>query len=394
MREETRSPEMVSKALASAAKLGFKAAPRGEKQGVAEALNKANRKAQRAPLDEPFLPRDRETAIIQAGMDMRLAHPDAATLGDDILFSKADLGWAVVVAALIQKLLTPDAPFIKHTALTDFNFTMRTKATMSLFSDWGTGRPAAEAVARQITNLQPEYMIHLGDIYYAGFESEVDDRFLNRLPTSANLKRRFALNANHEMYSGGHGYFEKVLPAFDQPASYFCISNDHWRIIGLDSAYKDGDLKDPQVKWLTAQLAEDGKKNILLTHHQGFSIFEDVKQGLPNKLAPLLDAGKIHAWFWGHEHNHIVYLKNRNTLARCIGHGAIPYPPPAKIFVHPEAKVQFVNRRIRADSLQAVNGFAHLEFDGPRLHVNYVDEDGKIQFAEDLDFEIRSQLGR
>src|SRR5262249_38184922 len=187
---------------------------------------------------------------------------------------------------------------------------------------------------------------------------------------------------------GGHGYFEHVLPAFGQEASYFCLQNANWRIIGLDSAYKDQQLKDPQLDWLKAQLVNDGKKNIVLTHHQLFSCFEDVSDKMLKQVGPLLDAGRIHAWFWGHEHLHIVYLKQRNVAARCIGHGAIPYLPPGKEFLHPENKVQFVNRRIREDSVQAVNGFALFELNGPRLHVRYIDEDGKEQFAEDLEFVI------
>lgn len=387
----SQTPELVNRALASATILAPQHAATTEQPMVAGALNKALRKARRASLDEPFLPRDRETAIVQAAMDMRMEMADAATLGDDILFSNLDPGWAIVVAALAQKLLTPDAKFIAHAALTDFQFTMPDKTSIALFSDWGTGRPAAEAVAQQIAGLDAEYQIHLGDVYYAGFEEEVEGRFLNRLPASSRLRQRFALNANHEMYSGGHGYFKKVLPAFGQPASYFCLSNSNWRIIGLDSAYKDHELKSPQLKWLKAQLTAGSRKNVLLTHHQPFSVFEDVKPKLLSQVGDLLDAGLIHAWFWGHEHKNIVYRKHRGMLGRCIGHGAIPYRPPATDFPTSPFKVQFVNRRLRPDSLQCVNGFAFLELDGARLHVKYVDEDGKIQFSEDLDFEIANQ---
>jgi hypothetical protein len=46
------------------------------------------------------------------------------------------------------------------------------------------------------------------------------------------------------MYARGFGYFDHILPALairggpgGQRASYFCLENDHWRIIGLDTAY-------------------------------------------------------------------------------------------------------------------------------------------------------------
>src|SRR5262249_11327203 len=154
---------------------------------------------------------------------------------------------------------------------------------------------------------------HMGDVYYAGEEHEQRERLLDVFPKSNQLKRRFALNGNHDMYSGGHGYFEVTLKEFGQAASYFCLRNANWQLIALDTAYKDHDLKEPQLDWLKAQLNNaGGRKNVLLTHHQMFSCFEDVPGELSDKIGPLLDAGKVHAWFWGHEHKNIVYLKHRN----------------------------------------------------------------------------------
>ena len=81
-----------------------------------------------------------------------------------------------------------------------------------------------------------------------------------------------------------------------------------------------------------------GGKTILLSHHQLFSAYgmigkaEDKSAGEeafnPELLATfreVLEAGKVLAWFWGHEHNLCIYeayppLKK----GRCIGHGAVP----------------------------------------------------------------------
>ncbi len=390
MQEHSRVPKLVARAAETAAEIVGKSKAKGAgKLALKEDLLKAQRSAQRASLDEPFLPRDRASALIQAAMDKRVRAGSVADArlglaGNEFMFSNADPLWATVLGGLIKKWLTPDAKFIdKASATAPIPF--ENKTTVALFSDWGTGRPPALAVRDQIAKRKADYMIHLGDIYYAGQEDEVDARFINILPKSPNLKRRFALNGNHEMYGGGHGYFEKVLPKFGQPASYFCLVNDNWRIIGLDTAYKDQDLKDPQLDWLKDLVAPaDGRKNIVLSHHQLFSCFEDVNARLLKKVGPLLDTGKIHAWFWGHEHSHIVYKKHRGVLARCIGHGAIPSFPPGKDFKHPEFKVQFVNRRLREDSLQGVNGFAALKLDGPDLTVEYLDEDGVVPFSENL----------
>jgi len=56
----------------------------------------------------------------------------------------------------------------------------------------------------------------------------------------------FALNANHEMYARGKGYFKYFLPTLGlrksknqecsvQKASFFCLKNEYWLIIGIES---------------------------------------------------------------------------------------------------------------------------------------------------------------
>jgi hypothetical protein len=57
---------------------------------------------------------------------------------------------------------------------------------------------------------------------------------------------KFCLDGNHEMYARGFAYFDRILPALGpmlhgkpcaQKASFFCLENEYWRIIGLDTAY-------------------------------------------------------------------------------------------------------------------------------------------------------------
>jgi hypothetical protein len=67
----------------------------------------------------------------------------------------------------------------------------------------------------------PEFQ---GDIYKSGTEKEVRERFLRFWPGNAATLSR-AMPGNHEMYSGGIGYFDHVLPAFGQQTSYFSFAN-------------------------------------------------------------------------------------------------------------------------------------------------------------------------
>lgn len=157
-------------------------------------------------------------------------------------------------------------------------------------------------------------------------EDECQTRLLApwpRVPFAVNR----SLNANHEMYTGGHGYFGKVLPAFGQQASYFAMSTAYFLLVGLDTGYSEHDLAGDQVAWLDALLADAGdRKVILFSHHQPYSVFEKQGSKLVEKLGKLFDAGRIFAWYWGHEHRCVLYERgDLGFWGRCVGHSGYPY---------------------------------------------------------------------
>jgi hypothetical protein len=65
----------------------------------------------------------------------------------------------------------------------------------------------------------PDYTIHLGDVYYVGDRPELKQNCLNEPKSKKGVewqhgsKGSFALNGNHEMYACGTSYFEDFLPA-------------------------------------------------------------------------------------------------------------------------------------------------------------------------------------
>ncbi len=223
---------------------------------------------------------------------------------------------------------------------------------IALVGDWGTGPfTDGEAVSliQQVMGLSPDYLIHLGDVYYAGTtgdflppEEEMKN-FLDYWPTTAELPagNSFMLNSNHEMYSGAKGYFYVGLTdeRFKQQlcTSYFALQYGGWTILGLDSAYysssamfMDGSLgtNGVQTNWIQG-LNLDPNKVILMTHHNALSA-----DGLTEYTAYWDQVsgalkGDPAAWYWGHVHDGIAYKSptkcGRTTLARCVGHSAIPY---------------------------------------------------------------------
>lgn len=204
-------------------------------------------------------------------------------------------------------------------------------ARIALLADWGTGLYGAPASAKCIGATKPAFthVIHLGDVYYSGTEQEIDQRFATFWPTIDGAKSR-ACNSNHEMYSGGHGYFGKTLPKFRQQASYFAYENKDWLLVGLDSAYQEHSLTNEQLGWLSLILQDPDrskKKLVLLSHHQPYSLLDNQGPKLISFLRLLLDSGRIYAWYWGHEHRCVVYDRHPNwkLAGRCIGHGGYPY---------------------------------------------------------------------
>ncbi|NCD68568.1 metallophosphoesterase family protein [Mucilaginibacter agri] len=236
--------------------------------------------------------------------------------------------------------------------------------TIAVFGDWGTGKwqdstaamCPAELVNAGITSLNPDIVIHLGDVYYWGSSDQETANFSGMLV--AGSKASFTLNSNHEMYDGGNGYFDVALtnPALSaqQQTSWFAITYSDWLLLGLDSAYFDdstlfksgtvtGDDQLAFIKEVVTKPENAGKKIIVMTHHNtinydgaslnvrkhGGSLAQDVFEVLGNRMPEF--------WYYGHLHNGIVYnaaaVQQSNVFAqfgnpaiglRCMGHAGIP----------------------------------------------------------------------
>lgn len=285
------------------------------------------------------------------------------------------------------------------------------KCRIALLADWGADNDHAKNIAAQAMARNPDYMIHLGDIYYSGSESECKT-FLRNWPLKDGngnpLKSRsFALNGNHEMYSLGKPYFTIVLPAFGQEASYFTLFNDHWQFHGLDTAYVPfsigGGTVDVRLQvqweWLRESLkANPTKRNIFLSHNQPVSAHLpelEAAQDLMDEARKLISEfsiGSIYGWFFGHEHRCTVYdddVLSAMFRARLIGNGAIGHHPqeetePARDETGAHcAPFVWVNKRsLENKGIVAMSSFAFLSIDGERIEIEYVDEDGFVGYKE------------
>jgi hypothetical protein len=190
-----------------------------------------------------------------------------------------------------------------------------------------------------------------------------------------------------------------------QKTSFFCLQNQFWRIIAIDTGYNsvgvpvleqvpvinkirgvgpDCRLPKPLIDWLVnvVKAEADNRGLILMSHHQYVSGFDD-EYHLPAEQ--LYDAGvrRPLLWFWGHEHRLAGYdlcgPRRLKAFGRCVGHGAMPLEPiaprPGRIVP------QFYDAR-EGEHKYGVNGHVNLEFGRANLTVSYVDLDGRASLRE------------
>jgi len=271
-----------------------------------EVVEKIRRETETVGSDVLITVQDREASLVQSRMAEIAEAGDALETGGleaqfgEGAFGGDIWGWA---KSLFDHIDQSEWHAIKRPSGSTPQ-TIADKGRIAVVGDWGTNLYGAPVSARSIIRTGTyEVMLHLGDIYYSGTESETKQRFLSVWPTGAAKLDR-ALNGNHEMYSGGFAYFDHILPRFNQDSSYFSLQNSHWLLIGLDTAHSDHDLDAQQVSWLKTTVQNAGQRKVVLfSHHQPFSRLDQQGPKLQSALADLLQGKAITAWYWGHEHD-------------------------------------------------------------------------------------------
>jgi hypothetical protein len=306
---------------------------------------------------------------------------------------------ALVEYALQEKAPFPvcppsDPPELTHAIADD--------AVIAIAGDWGTHNPASARIGESMAALRPTYTVHLGDVYYAGTDDE-ERKFVEDWPSGT--KGAFTLNSNHEMYSGGQGYFSIALRSekFEkQTYSYFALHNASWLFVGIDSAYhatkvgfvpyQIGHLRadDPQVAWLRRLLrhplakTRDGqpKRLCLFSHHHALEpngseteLFNEVRAALEGRIPDF--------WYWGHVHGAAAYEVPYGEMrfrGRLVAHGGVPYL--SELDPKNDAAAHIVWAERPHGDTPGPNGFAVLRL-GPDGSIveSFHDETGAVQYT-------------
>jgi hypothetical protein len=308
------------------------------------------------------------------------------------------LGWSTCLATYLAfKTQGGVFPYRDHQNII---VPVKDRYRLGIVGDWGTGEDAAVQLLTQVKACSPDALLHLGDIYYSGTQDEVKHNFLEicQLVFGANFPL-FTLCGNHDMYSGGNGYYW-LVDQIGQRGSYFALRNTNWQLLAMDTGHNDCNpltvstnltsLNGTEVPWHLNQIQNPaGRKTILLSHHPLFSAFAAVgKQGgrnygyNPNLFKPFAHVlDQVEWWFWGHEHTLAVYdpylgLKR----GRCVGSSAVPVFTSQQSYtldkepetLEPGKYPSWVAlAQLGNNGTEYNHGFAVLDLDGKRSKVEY-----------------------
>ena len=273
----------------------------------------------------------------------------ARELEAEISFSACDPLWAKALLHFDDDDTV--VPYRHYEDLNDFIVPLEPavresdRVKIAFVADWATGTEIAKNVMRCIGDQRPDIVIHLGDVYYSGTKAEMQDHFLSivreYLPTETKV---FNLAGNHDLYAGGEGYYW-LIDELGQPASYFCLRNEHWQILAIGAPPEIGnpmsaqaaapDIDPKEAEWHRHKInTADGRKTIMTSHYQLFTASGNIARNADNQplaVNPVFmdsfgdDLANIDMWLWGHEHNLAAFEPYLGLeRGRCIGSGSIP----------------------------------------------------------------------
>jgi hypothetical protein len=261
------------------------------------------------------------------------------------------LGWAQCMLHYIEYYITahssPPYRYWDENKPHDISFgtiewMLPANSKVLVLGGWGTHMSDNVALLRQaLKAFKIDAIVHLGDVYYSGTVSECESNVLdvlNSVYDELDLKPVpfFTIPGNHDYYSGGAGFFNLIdrvntaLPtSYQQKASYFCLrtADSNWQFLGMDTGINDRNpvdhmapsLEKSEVTWHLDKLDNFKGTTVLLSHHQLFSANSKISaHGLRPYLNESLNAvfkpyydTCIAAWFWGHEHNLVIFADNQ-----------------------------------------------------------------------------------
>jgi len=315
-------------------------------------------------------------------------------------YEQLDQKWMIAMLNYVLNLVHPEdiyhpfpnpklQPIILSTKAQTGDKPTNLEPVLGIIGDWGGGNYEEEGkngscvpspamrVIKDVKDQPIDYLVHLGDTYYAGTAEtrlgpdsahEELDNLVNLWPDQGE-GRNFTLNSNHEMYGAGQGIFGTALTqsqyfSAQNGASVFALEypiqsqdgkdGQSWLVLGLDSAYysdtRNGikmymegaigtegflfiDRHRKQMEMIENVCAGHQGPIMVMTHHNPCDTITAQTNVLYDQVCKAIGAPPA-LWYWGHVHNGIVYDRmitgsgtDSVTKSRCCGHGAVPFGP-------------------------------------------------------------------
>jgi acid phosphatase len=249
------------------------------------------------------------------------------------------------------------------------------KARFIIVGDTGSGNANQRAVAAQMTEYRPDFVLHVGDVVYDdGEERLYPQRFFTPFQDIIANAPLYPVIGNHDVKAEkGAAY----LRAFEVPSEasgterYYSFRWGQAEFFALDTTDRDF-LKPgtPQMEWLEKALSRSTAKwKIAFGHHPVYSNGADGgKPFLRNRALPLFQRYGLDLYINGHEHNYERFLEAENGVHFVVTGGGGAWLRPGRNKNQDKDKPSIY---------RDVYHFMGAEMDGNRLTLTAIDKEGK-----------------
>ncbi len=236
--------------------------------------------------------------------------------GTEVLYRVSTNGVALASGSF-RTAASPDRPF-----------------SFAVIGDSGTGSTAQIAVADQMVTLDPQFVLHTGDVVYPDGQADGYDPFF--FQPYRDLARRAAIFptlGNHDYATkSGQPYLDAFFLPHNNPANterYYSFDWGNAHFTALD--FNTGPDAD-QLAWLKNDLASTDKPWKFVFYHQaiyssgphGYEGWVKAKRAL---LAPIFERNHVDVVFNGHDHDYERTQPIHGVLYIVSGGGGGPLYP-------------------------------------------------------------------
>ncbi len=208
----------------------------------------------------------------------------------------------------------------------------KAKFLFVVYGDTRTRHGVHKRVVDAIAKINPDFIIHTGDLVRNGKETTLWPLFFTIENELLHKTVFYPVLGNHERNSRDYyEFFDVKSPyySFDWGTAHFTMLNSDMGNAGYSEEAKEKFWAE-QIRWMEADLEEsqDADFRFVAMHHPPFTAVKKRHGG--NKevtaLVPYFEKYNVTAVFGGHDHNYQHHLKNGIHYVVTGGGGAPLYP--------------------------------------------------------------------